>query len=175
MIAGCDYSTNHADIVLLPWEGGAETARWWRIPLRENGVPSELAAFHAAASVARTLVPALPWDVIGAFYLEAPLLGANVQTTLKLARVQGAILACVPMRVAVGEIQPAEWKKGLGLTGQASKQAVRDAAVEMGFVAARPDEDVQDAFDAFGIAWAVRAELQKQVRDTEPALELPAF
>lgn len=171
-VAGCDYSTFTADVVLLPWDGEAADARWWRIPLRDSSLPDNLQAFHAAVSVRAVLVPALPWEQIDAIYLEAPLVvGQRIDTTIKLARIQGALLACIPSSVTVGEVPVGTWKKEVGLSGQASKQAVRDWAIEHGFVAVRPDEEVQDAYDAFAIAWAMR----EQSRRASPRPALPAF
>jgi hypothetical protein len=184
-VAGCDYSTFAADFVLLPLEGdSADGASWWRIPLRLADVPLELEAFHAAVALSAVLLKALPWPDIACLYVETPVLGVGgALTTVKQARIQGAIVASVPPSVTVGEIHPGSWKKGIGLSGNASKAAVMQKVLDMGFRASRPkvlgqgpeDTDVQDAYDAFGIAWTVRNELRREVERVVKPLEMPAF
>ena len=82
--------------------------------------------------------------------MEEPIyLKRNAATVIKLARIQGAILSCVPEHVAVDEVHPSTWKQGLGLPANADKPQVKKRALELGFDAITPAEDIWDAFDAF--------------------------
>lgn len=97
--------------------------------------------------------------------VEAPFGRGQAGTEAKLNRVFGAIVTCVPPRIAVWEIAPHDWRHQLELPGNAPKDACRLRALELG---ACPDWDDQNAYDAFAIAYAARR-IDQHHRETEGA------
>jgi hypothetical protein len=166
MIAGIDYSTRAVDVVLLDEDSDAAT--WHRFPLEGAD------AFDRVRSVRESMRVPYPgltdkWDSVIAFGIEEPR-GYNAGA---LYRIQGAILSCLPTRTLVHPIGPSEWRKTVGLPGNASKGHVklqvdairlRDAAyIDHRGVQMVPELDnwPQDACDAYCIALATRILLER--------------
>lgn len=166
-VIGADFSTRFVDFVKLPLEGHA-TPEWTRVELQPGG------AFHAT----RTLRHALGqqallggwWDDVAVCYLERPY--GRGESIHKLMRIQGALLACIPDRVVVDELAPGEWRKAVGLPGNATKEQVAKfaydtLAVTVGHLNHAGAECwccwPQDGFDAYSIALAGRAMCEKGV------------
>lgn len=154
MIAGIDYSTRAVDVVLL--DEDTDAATWHRFELEGQD------AFDRARSVREAMrVPYAgltdKWDAIIAIGIEDPR-GYNAGA---LYRIQGAILACLPTSVLVHPLIPSQWRKTVGLPGNATKAAVQRYVIDY-----LPDMDAarwdwpQDACDAYCIALATRTLLQ---------------
>src|SRR5574337_1266141 len=106
------------DVVLVDEDTGA--AEWQRWPLEGQD------AFDRARSV-RLAMPGRGWwedHSVIALAIEEPA-GHN---TRPLNRVQGAILARLPASLLVHPLRPSEWRKLVGLPGNASKAAVAERA-----------------------------------------------
>lgn len=144
-VCGIDFSSHAVDLVLL--DETTEAATWHRFELRGAD------AFDRA----RDVRPAVPggafWDDVIAVGIEDPR-GYNAGA---LYRVQGAILAQIPVDKLVQPWIPSAWRKTVGLPGNASKDAIglyvweRVTAAEVW---------PQDACDAYCIALATRTLLQ---------------
>ena len=114
-VAGCDYSSRFVDLVTVPLDGPGAPV-WHRFPL--GGAD----AFDRARSVAQA-VPgptSVLYDDLIAVGIEDP----RGQNAGAMYRVQGAILARIPARMLVRPFIPSEWRKAVGLKGNASKEDV---------------------------------------------------
>lgn len=145
MIAGIDFSTRAVDVVLL--DEDSDAAEWHRFDLFGNG------AFDRTRSVRGSMPGSAFWDEVVAVGIEEPCgHGAG-----RLMRIQGAILACIPTNKLVAPLMPSQWRKTVGLKGNASKDEVFACA------SARFNPRVpwpQDAADAYCIALATRTLLE---------------
>jgi hypothetical protein len=161
LIAGIDYSTRAIDIVLLDEDSDAAT--WHRFEL---AWPDFSDAFARARSVPVN-VPgprAEFWDDVLAVGIEDPR-GYNAGA---LFRIQGALLTRIPRDKLVHPLIPSQWRKTVGLPGNASKVDV--AAFALGRREPMYDENgrgrygviwPQDACDAYCIALATRTLLER--------------
>jgi hypothetical protein len=154
VIAGIDYSTRAVDVVLL--DEDTDAATWHRFELEGAD------AFDRARSLRRSFacIGSSFWDDVLAVGIEDPRgYGAG-----SLYRIQGAILACLPGRTLVHPLIPSQWRKTVGLPGNASKSIVAEWVNWKRFLA-MGDESVvdwpQDACDAFCIALATRTLLER--------------
>jgi hypothetical protein len=151
MIAGIDYSTRAVDVVLLDEDSDAAT--WHRFEL--DGAD----AFDRA----RDVYAAMPawtgelWDSVLAAGIEEPR-GFNAGA---LYRIQGAILQCLPSTLLVHPLIPSQWRKTVGLPGNASKDDVAEWATWKGGLGAKAVFWPQDACDAYCIALATRTLLER--------------
>ena len=146
MIAGVDYSTHAVDIVLL--DEDTDAATWHRFPLAGRD------AFERARYVRLAMPGGSFWDDVLAVGIEEPR-GYNSGA---LYRVQGAILARVPLDKLVQPLGPSEWRRRVGLSGNASKEDVRVLVKAAAFLERIGWE--QDACDAYCIALATRSMIQ---------------
>ena len=159
IVAGIDYSTRAVDIVTTD-------VRWSHYDLCGD------TAFDRTRSV-RDALPARSsefWDEVIAAGIEEPMARGKLSGSLtpKLKAVQGAILACLPARLLVAPLTASEWRKAVGLPGNASKAAVAEWVALQYYDIYRPLEFLdwpQDACDAYCIARAVAS----RVREGEPA------
>lgn len=153
--AGIDYDSSSIDVVRL--ELDTDTARHDRILLDSTG---KLDAFERARRVRNLMPPRGAWadDGVVTIALEDPKSRSFAAATA-LARVQGAILACLPESVAVISMPPYEWKIAVGVSGNAKKELVREWALRTW--PNLPERYTQDALDAYAIAWAARAICEK--------------
>jgi hypothetical protein len=163
MIAGIDYSTHFVDVVLL--DEDTDAATWYRFELEGQD------AFDRARSV-RTNVPrGAFWDKVLAVGIEQPRGKFGVT---HMMRIQGAVLTCIPADKLVHPLNPSDWRKTVGVPGNASKQAVQRFTDEHRVSHAlwggdgpyrQPPVWPQDACDAYCIALATRTLLQHDVRE----------
>jgi hypothetical protein len=147
VIAGIDFSTKAVDVVLLDEDSDAAT--WHRFELEGQD------AFDRARFVRRAMwSPASSWwDDVLAVGIEDPR-GYNAGV---LYRVQGAILACIPNSNLVQPWIPSEWRRQVGLPGNASKNDVWVFTMDQRETIERWP---QDACDAYCIALATRQRLE---------------
>lgn len=146
-IAGIDYSTHAIDFVYID-ENDVEAPRWNRCHLEGAD------AWERTRELSR--LPGWPswmWDDVCAIGIEDP---AGHHGTNYLYRVQGAILARIPRSILVQPWRPSQWRKAVGLPGNASKQDV------MRFALAYGDDWPQDAYDAYCIALATRLAITRE-------------
>lgn len=138
---GIDLSSLAIDLVRL--DENTNQAQWRRVALEGE----------TAWERTRTVREAMPcwawWDDVYLAAVETPF--PDQQGVLR--RVQGAVLASIPGPVLVWEANAGQWKRHLGLPGNASKEAVAVAVSER-FAFGVPDWP-QDALDALAVAlWA---------------------
>jgi hypothetical protein len=167
MIAGIDYNTHAVDIVLL--DEDTDAATWHRFELEGAN------AFDRARDVQRAFnFTSAIWDEIIAIGIEEPRgYGAG-----SLYRVQGAILVGLPWNRLVHPLIPSQWRKTVGLPGNASKDQVSQFVVRHKLASIGDGRDTshvplgalpmphgvtwpQDACDAYCIALATRTLLKK--------------
>ena len=153
IVAGIDFSTKAIDIVLLREDDSAE---WHRYELPKGPLPPAAVTLLVLPGIfyrrSNPMIEGVPVGLIG---LERPYC-RGFGTATALYEVRGAILAWVSDAVTVLSLPPQEWKLELTGYAKASKLDVRAAIVKL-----IPFTDAhdwpQDAFDAYGIAWAARA------------------
>ena len=86
--------------------------------------------------------------------IEAPFLGKNVQSMLKLGRAQGvAIVAALCRDIPVTEYAPLKIKMAITGNGQASKEQVADMLKRMLHIPESEMGPFMDATDALGAAY----------------------
>lgn len=152
-IAGIDVNSNHIDVVLLQLD--TDHAEYHR--RRIDTGPKE-DAFQRARRLRDAMPARGAWIDHGVLTIgiEKPMAFGNVGNGIvPQIRVQGALLACLPVDIDIVELLPNEWKKASVGHGRADKTAVatwaRTAWLD------QPDRCPQDAYDAYAIAWATRA------------------
>ena len=158
-LAGIDFSTRAIDVVLID-ENDAEPPRWHRLILKGAD------AFERTRELSRPLAYHLGLDLDDtlAIGIEDPAGNHGVRA---LARVQGAILARLPRDVLVVPLAPSQWRKRVGLPGNATKQQVADWAITDAQSLGADwtlRENGQDCLDAYGIAVATRLLIQQPDR-----------
>jgi hypothetical protein len=151
LIAGIDYSTRAIDVVLI--DEDTLKPEWRRFTMRG------LDAWERTRNVGWAFDESWDWDDVLAVGIEEPR-GYNSGA---LYRVQGSILRSIPdyetPRLLVQPWVPSEWRKAVGLKGNASKQEVADHAL---FTAGVPAMNwPQDAADAFCIAMATLRAIER--------------
>jgi hypothetical protein len=153
VIAGIDYSTRAVDVVLL--DEDTDAATWHRFELEGAD------AFDRARAVRLAMFTRpFDWDDVLAVGIEDPR-GYNAGS---LYRVQGAILSSLPRHTLVHPLIPSQWRKTVGLPGNASKTAVKAFAAMTLDVAGWSrfrQPAVQDFYDAYCIALATRTLLER--------------
>lgn len=159
--AGIDYDTRHVDVVRVDCD--TFEADWERWDLAGAD------AFERARSV-RTALPAGSWEETLAVGIEEP----AGQQTGKLLRVQGAVLARLPSSTLVTPLRPSEWRRLVGIPGDATKAEVRSWAQRLWWALdpGRLDPGSpwkqgwpQDAWDAWCMAHAVRVLVESKGRE----------
>jgi hypothetical protein len=161
-IAGIDFSTRAIDVVTIDLDNH-QPPRWERHELEgpDAWERTRQVKFWSLTD---------PDDVL-AIGLEEP----RGQSAGVLYRVQGALLARLPSTVLVYPWVPSEWRRAVGLSGRASKEAVsrwaeRNGAVPLGHWVDHPGTGGSvksfhmppfDATDAFCIARATRLALSR--------------
>jgi hypothetical protein len=152
-VAGIDFSSRAVDVVLVDEAGRAE---WHRFEL----VGAD--AFDRARRV-RDAMPSRTgelWDDVLAVGIEEPRGPGNGS----LLRIQGAVLASLPVSVLVQPFTPNEWRVAVGLPGNAAKHLVRTHTLAHVYASSvrsgmqQPDWP-QDACDAYCLALAVRSRI----------------
>ena len=154
-IAGFDISSFAVDIVLL--DENSDQAEWHRIAL-DGATPFD------RARALRLLFPGRSfWEDAGVYLagFEDPY-SRQSHTAKALGLVTGAAATLLPSQLPTVQTAPAEWKRIFTGNPNASKHDVWDRCMEL----FPPQRDEANAFawagnnnasDAYGIAWAVRA------------------
>jgi hypothetical protein len=155
LVAGIDYSTHAIDVVLI--DEDTLKPEWHRLELAGAD------AFDRARTVRPRLIGTrYSWDGVLAVGIEEPRgYGAG-----HLYRIQGAILTVIPNQILVQPWVPSEWRKAVGLKGNASKQDIYAFTVATMFKSGpklAPDSIhwPQDACDAYCIARATLQALER--------------
>ncbi len=159
-LVGIDFSTHAIDLVAIDEDTGTPT--WTRCDLSGSD------AFERTRSVAAAMPQASFWSDCLAIGIEEPQ-GAQRATVAKLKAIQGAVLSCIPRSIVVQPFQPAEWRRAVGLPGNASKGHVRVYAIAKRTVYItegtrtyylEPEVWPQDAQDAYLIARALEGRVE---------------
>lgn len=160
VVLGIDVSSFAIDLVRLDENSNAAT--WRRVTLEG---PTALARLRSLPRV----MPRWPWyeDVYLAA-IEAPYSRGQSGTLAKLSRVFGAVCACIPPSQEVWEVSPGDWRKELGLPGNASKDECGFRVVQL----SQSWDDIhkwpQDALDAYAVAYYARQVNQRGVERRLP-------
>jgi len=177
-VLGIDLSTNAVDLVRL--DGETDNARWMRLDLKGG---EKLTALERLRRVAGLMPSASFYDDVYLVAVEAPYGTGQAGTLAKLSRVFGAVVACIPQRLEVWEVMPGDWRKELGLGGNASKEecalrvcSLRHQALVRWNVEHWPhamwEVWPQDALDAWAVAYYARQVNQREVEKTLAAAAL---
>lgn len=155
--AGIDYSSEAIDVVRL--ELDSDEAQHDRILLAHGPMD----AIDRARRVRDRMPVRSAWadDGVVTIALEDPK-GPTFKGSIPIARVQGAILACLPAPGSdpvVLLLGTQEWKMACGLGGNCKKTVVREWALATW--PNLPERYTQDALDAYAIAWAARSICEK--------------
>jgi hypothetical protein len=154
VIAGVDISSFAVDLVLL--DDDTDHAHEWKHILLPGSTPFE------RARALRLAIPSRSWWEDQGVWLvgyEDPV-GHHAHTAKAMGLMLGAFAALLPSQLPTLGTQASEWQPRF--TGWAKqprtsaerKALIRNAAHRRGFTG---DEHTQDLFDAYGIAWVVRA------------------
>jgi hypothetical protein len=164
LVAGIDYSTHAIDVVLI--DEDTLKPEWHRFPITDDALTGTWIgnAFDRTRSVRQALASGYElWEQVLAVGIEEP----RGISAGKLYRIQGAILTSIPYGLLVQPWIPSEWRKAVGLKGNASKVDIRDHFLKSldGSPMSWPSvwDWPQDACDAYCIA---RATLQALERTT---------
>lgn len=143
-VLGIDVSSHAIDMVLL--DEDSNQAQWTRHELKGK------TAFDRLRDIPLRM-PKWGWYEDHGIYLiaiEAPYGRAQAGTLAKLSRVFGAVVACLPRALdPVWEVPPHDWRRELGVPGNAPKTVCAARCIELG---AYPEWADQNAFDAFAVA-----------------------
>lgn len=155
-VAGVDFSSHAIDVVLVDLDD-RQPPRWHRYPLLGQD------AFDRARSVADAMPgrSSVYWDNVLAVGIEEPA-GRNPGV---LFRIQGAVLAQIPARMLVTKWMPSQWRKAVGLAGNAAKPMSRERAWQYDprFTGLTEwDGPPLDACDALCVALATRQAITRQ-------------
>jgi hypothetical protein len=149
-LAGIDYSTHAVDVVLLDEDTGQAT--WHRTELKGADAFDRARRLRWAQPI-----PDNEWEAVLAVGIEDPR-GHNAGA---LYRVQGAILARLPSFLLVHPLIPSQWRKLVGLPGNASKAGVARWALKQPGIRDWPAATIPfDATDAYCIALATQKLIQ---------------
>jgi Holliday junction resolvasome RuvABC endonuclease subunit len=72
-------------------------------------------------------------------------MGAQVKGVAEVERVVGAVIAAIPRKTSVSLISPSEWKKIVGLKGNAQKETIREFADSLYPALENSSQDLHDA------------------------------
>lgn len=150
IILGIDPGTNLMGYGLLLVEGRSVTMLAMGV-LDMRKLESPYDKLERIFSRVLSLIEEYAPDVLA---IEAPFMGKNVQSMLKLGRAQGvAIAAAAHKGIPIQEYKPLEIKMAITGNGAASKEQV--AAMLQRFLHLKDDElpDKLDATDALGAAY----------------------
>ena len=149
-VAGIDVSTKYVDIVKL--DETTDQCTWDRIELQGAD------AFDRLRDLPRRMPQWSWWDDVYLAAIETPMGRGEGGTQAKLNHVFGAVIACLPRSLTtVWAVAPHEWRRELGVPGNAPKSVCAARCVELGAYEAWP----QDALDAYAIARYARTVNQR--------------
>ena len=141
---GIDYDSNRVDLVMVDVDTPAPA--WTRFELGAGDT------FQRARNVRNALWPrtSYHWEPVTLVALEQPV----GQRRDSLMRMQGCILACLPIGAEVWPMKPHEWRVALGLPGSGKRDVLKAETRAYALEHGAPDGWPQDAYDAFLIALA---------------------
>jgi hypothetical protein len=154
-VCGIDYSVHAVDLVLL--DETTDEATHTRISLAGAG-------FHSARSLRRVFPGRSWWEERGVYLvgMEDPF-SNRAHTTKVQGYIAGAIGALLPPELDIVLVPPQEWCRILTGSARAEKELIRGAAanrlaqtLHTSFQSRPWSEWPQDAFDAYGVAYATR-------------------
>ena len=156
-VLGIDLSSFNVDLVTI--DETTDDATWTRLELGDDETP----ALDRLRRVGDLMPTASFYDNIFLVAIEEPYGSNQAGTQAKLNRVLGAVVTCIPDDLQIWTVMPGDWRKGLGLKGNASKEtaalavgALRQEALVRWNVAHFPHREwevwPQDACDAFAVA-----------------------
>lgn len=159
-IAGLDFSTKAVDIVLLNEDN--DQAEWTRCPVYDPRGP-----LYAAESVRRMLPPPSWWEDNGVYMVGIEDPQSRFPHVAKaLGMIAGAVASTLPFGLTVLQLRPQEWKRELCGEAKADKALVASVAAGRILMAGGQCDDwAQDAFDAYGVAFAARAINRRAIED----------
>ncbi len=167
-VLGIDLSSFAVDLVLL--DEDRDEAEWTRLVLGDE----KTTALDRLRQVPTLMPRASFYDDIYLIAIEEPYGSNQAGTQAKLNRVLGAVVACLPSNVQIWTVMPGDWRRALGLKGNASKEeaaltvcAIRQEALSRWNVAHWPHREwevwPQDACDAFAVARYARDRNQRAI------------
>jgi hypothetical protein len=155
MIAGVDYDTNRLAVCILDGDGMVDTLKTMDYRGTED-------AFYATPNA---FTQFMFWLTMGSGIDPPPIRKVHVwwiehahgrgPVDFKLGRVQGVIVSALSAAIhepAVNEVGPPEWKKGVGLKGNAGKAEYVHVLRQMIQNRGVPGVASEHELDAFGIA-----------------------
>jgi hypothetical protein len=151
LVAGIDYSTHAIDVVLI--DEDTLKPEWLRYAL--DGQDAFERARDVDGEVSFGVESSWIWENCLAVGIEDP----RGHGAGHLYRIQGAILAALPHDILVQPWVPSEWRKAVGLKGNASKDDVYryvSAVLSRGSLTWP-----QDACDAYCIARATLGAIER--------------
>jgi Holliday junction resolvasome RuvABC endonuclease subunit len=154
-VVGIDLSSFAVDLVKL--DEDSHHAEWTRVELTGK------LAFDRLRSLRAAMPPASFWDDVYLVGIEQ-VFGLGGKSTTALQRVYGAVVACVPVSVQLWEVHPSEWRKSLGLAGNASKDECARAVIGLIGPSWPHLGCPQDPLDAYAIAYSARETNAKAIQ-----------
>lgn len=141
VIGGVDVSTKSIALVVLSSKTG-EVSRFDEFPIPDLKALGNNKAERCRVIAETGFVSAL--RRVSVLYVEQPM-GRQVKGVAEVERVVGSVLACVPRKTAISLITPAEWKKIVGMKGNAQKDEIRKFADHLYPVLIESSQDIHDA------------------------------
>lgn len=156
MVAGIDVSTFAIDVVWIDLDD-LEAPHWCRYSMEGRD------AWERCRDVGREFPGASSevWDETTAIGMEV----AFGPSSGDVNRCVGAVLSRLPQGILIERWSSSQWKKAVGLAGNAKKQQVMDHVLRIAFgVGWKTDQKIleQDACDAYCIALATRQAITTQ-------------
>lgn len=141
VIGGIDVSTKSIALVVLSSKTG-DISRFDEFPIPDLKKLDNNKAERCRV-IAETGFPSALRRV-SVVYVEQPM-GRQVKGVAEVERVVGSVIAAVPRKTSVSLITPAEWKKAVGLKGNAQKDEIRAFADSLYPVLLESSQDLHDA------------------------------
>lgn len=146
-VLGIDVSSHAIDLIRL--DETSTAAEWTRLDLGDEKVP----AFERCRQVQCVMPQASFYEDVYLIAIERPKTHSFISAAAQFP-VFGAVLACLPYAIETWDVSPGDWRKGIGLKGNAKKDECARAVNDLG--APSDTSWPQDAFDAFAVAYYAR-------------------
>lgn len=157
VVLGIDVSSHAIDMVKL--DETTNDATWQRFRLVGR------TAFERLRQVAEAMPTATFYDDVYLVAIETPKT-RFLKSAGALFPVYGAVVAAIPGNLELWDVAPTVWRHGLGLPGNATKEQVALAAIDLWDNIAQVaylDGETQDTYDAFAVALWARDENAKGI------------
>ena len=163
VVAGIDYSTKDAHIVVVGSDGKpvVSTSVKFKGKLSTDRLLTVRRTILDDIGFCEILFPVAACDELTAIGIEDPrATNPKLRSMIaKLARVQGAIVQTFREGARVHWLNAKQWRNGVGLSGNASKDEIQTWAISEGM----PEGLAQDFYDAFVIARTTLLEVSGDV------------